>query len=300
MKNNLSRIDELIQSFIDKHGTEERYINGLKEKFISWLANADDNEEIKNILIELFASFYFYTKIEIKNILHKQLNNALDKVDLYSTSILPVTKKDGGASSFDIIGLLREIVREHEINIYKDTILMDISYMTNDTDTVILFDDISGTGGTITKFLKSRSNELKGKKVILNLICVTPSARKKIDEYLIETDLNIELVVEHEYDKIFSNHDNLDETHQEILYKFEEQIWGKKNNNILGYKDSQILIGFSHNIPNNTISSFWYHPALQGKRRNWNALFKRDTLPSKTKGARKMKNFSIEKKKGHR
>ena len=299
MEKNLSRVDELIQTFIEKHGTEERYMKGLKEKFISWLANADD-DEIKHILIELFASFYFYTKIEIKSILHKQLKDALDKADLCSTSILPVSKKNGGASSFDIIGLLKEIVREHEINVGEHTILRNISDMPKDTDTVILFDDISGTGGTVNAFLKEHQDHLRGKETILNLICVTPDARKEIKEELMKINLKVQLVVEHEYDKVFSKHEFLGETHQESLYKFEEQIWGRSNNNILGYKDSQILIGFSHNIPNNTISSFWYHPDFRGLKKNWNALFKRDTLRSRTKDARKKQNFSIEKKKGRR
>lgn len=300
MKNNVSRVDELIRAFIERHGTEERYINGLEEKFSSWLANVGDDEDVKNILIELFASFYFYTKIEIKEILYKQLKDALDKVDLYSTSILPVTKKDGSASSFDIIGLLKEIVREHEIRIYKDTILMDIFYMPEETDTVILFDDISGTGGTINAFLEERQDYLKGKRIILNLICITPDARKKIAEKLTEINLNVELIVEHEYNKVFSNHATLDGTHQASLYQFEEKIWGKRHKNILGYEDSQVLIGFSHNIPNNTISSFWYHPDFRGKRKKWNSLFKRDTLPSRNKHTRSTRNLAMKKQKGGR
>lgn len=300
MEKNLSRIDELVQAFIEKHGTEERYIKGLKEKFISWLANANDDEEIKHILLELFASFHFYTKLEIKSILHKQLKNALDKADLCSTKILPVSKKNGKDSSFDIIGLLNEIVREHEISLCEHTILKNISDIPKDTGTVILFDDISGTGGTVNTFLREHQDYLRGKETVLNLICVTPSAQKEIKKELIATNLKVQLVVEHEYDKVFSNHNLLGKIHQESLYKFEEQIWGERNNNILGYKNSQILIGFSHNIPNNTISSFWYHSDFRGLRKDWNALFKRDTPRSRTKGARKKQNFSIEKKKGRR
>ncbi|WP_430090562.1 phosphoribosyltransferase-like protein [Peribacillus butanolivorans] len=37
------------------------------------------------------------------------------------------------------------------------------------------------------------------------------------------------------------------------------------------------FIGFSHNIPNNTISCFWYHPDFEGKIKEWNSLFKRYT-----------------------
>ncbi|KJJ43061.1 hypothetical protein UM89_02700 [Bacillus subtilis] len=281
MNNNHSRIDNLIEKFIDKYGTEEYYMKGLKDRFISWLDNTD-KEEIKNILIELFSSFYFYTKNEIKEILYKQLTGILDNVDINYTSIVPLTKKKGSSSSFDAIGLLTELVREHDIQIYKETILMDISYVEDHIDTIVFFDDISGTGGTVQSFLKERYEYLKGRKIIINLICITSSAKQSIEKYLRETDLNVELIVEHEYDKAFSNHENLSKPHKEIICKFETDIWGTKHNNILGYKSSELLIGFSHNIPNNTISSFWYDPVFQGKMQNWNTLFKRFTRPTRT------------------
>ncbi|PAE23883.1 hypothetical protein [Bacillus sp. 7894-2] len=294
MNNSLSRTEEVVQSFIDKYGEEEYYTKNLHSKFISWLSNTED-QEVKDILIELFSEFNFYTKIEIKRILHKQLKDSLCKVDLNCTCILPLIAKDGRSSSFDMTGLLKEIIREHDIEIFIDTIKTDFRFVDEDIENIILFEDISGTGGTVIKFLKDNTKFLEGKKVILNLIATTVSAKREIEEYLKHSRIDIELVVEHQYSKVFLKHPSLNETHRQLIYKFEEEIWGRDHNNILGYKDSQVLVGFSHNIPNNTLSSFWYHVDFEGARQEWHSLFKRNTGKRRRK-RRVTQNHNIKKR----
>jgi hypothetical protein len=41
----------------------------------------------------------------------------------------------------------------------------------------------------------------------------------------------------------------------------------------LGYKDSQVLLGFHHNIPDNTLPVIWAETEIETKR--WQPLFKR-------------------------
>jgi hypothetical protein len=46
--------------------------------------------------------------------------------------------------------------------------------------------------------------------------------------------------------------------------------YGKKlyKNHMLGYKDSQLLLGLEHNTPNNTLPIFW-------SEEEWSPIFKR-------------------------
>ncbi|WP_430493555.1 phosphoribosyltransferase-like protein, partial [Paenibacillus ottowii] len=91
----------------------------------------------------------------------------------------------------------------------------------------------------------------------------------------------------------------LNDSHRRLINDFEETIWGKGNQNIMGFRDSQLLVGFSHNIPNNTISSFWYHADFSGKREEWNCLFKRYTqLKRNKKNTRSKQNLSVKRKSG--
>lgn len=97
---------------------------------------------------------------------------------------------------------------------------------------------------TVINFLKHNYNNLKGKQILLNLISITEVAQINIENYLKRNNLNVEIIVEHKYNKVFLNHFNLNEPYQKILNDFEEKIWGEGNNNILGYQDSQVLLVF--------------------------------------------------------
>ncbi|MFE8701551.1 hypothetical protein ACFYKX_13180 [Cytobacillus sp. FJAT-54145] len=280
-------LDKIINSFIEKYGEEEIYTKNLYTKVSDWLKNTDDSE-IKLILIDLLSDFRFYSKIEIKQILHKQLIESLKIVNIDTTNIIPLITKDGRAnSSSDLIHLLKELDKEHDLELYRDTIINDVKYIKEDITDVILFDDISGTGNTIINYFKENTDSFLGKNIILNLISITNTAKDALNGFFENNNLTVELRFEHEYEKVFINHPRLNDDHLNILKDFEKEIWGK-DGNILGYNDSQLLVGFSHNIPNNTISSFWYHPDFNGKIQNWNTLFRRYTKKKRPKQNRQI------------
>lgn len=65
-------------------------------------------------------------------------------------------------------------------------------------------------------------------------------------------------------------------THSEIDLNFSKEIATrngrtlvKKEEHILGFGDCQLLLGFSHNTPNNTLPVFW------GEKNKWKHIFKR-------------------------
>lgn len=287
-------INEVIQVFVENH-KEELYTKDFESKVVSWLENAT-NVDTKEILIHLLSEFTFYTKIEIKNVLKRKLDEVFNSYPLEDICIIPMVTKNGRLnSSYDLTMLLKEIVKENDIALYKDTFKMGLYKLDADIKTLVFFDDISGTGGTIVTFLKENKNYLLGRKIDIQLIVITEIANKTIEDYLdSEHELNVKVTAEYKYDKIFIEHDILKDSHKIIIKEFEETIWGKGNQNVMGFKDSQLLIGFSHNIPNNTISSFWYHTDFSGQRKEWNCLFKRYTqLNRNSKKTRSNQNLSI-------
>ncbi|TKH45736.1 hypothetical protein C1I60_04565 [Paenibacillus terrae] len=293
-------INEAVGVFIEKYGQEERYTKDIESKVVSWLENTN-LEEVKEILLHLFSEFIFFTKLEIKEMLKRQLEDVLDSEILENICIIPMVSKGGIAnSSFDLTMLLKEVIKENDIELYKDTIKVGLNQIDADISTLVFFDDISGTGGTIVTFLRENKSYLIGKKIIIRLIVITETAKKIIDEYLVtQTELDVKVIAEYKYDKIFKDHKFLNDSHKKLINDFEETIWGKGNQNIMGFRDSQLLIGFSHNIPNNTISSFWYHTDFSGKREEWNSLFKRYTqLRRNKKNTRSKQNLSVKRKSG--
>ena len=51
----------------------------------------------------------------------------------------------------------------------------------------------------------------------------------------------------------------------------QEEALEKSKGNSLGFKDCQLLLGFNHNTPDNTLPIFWYDE----KNYNWYPIFKR-------------------------
>ncbi|EGL14950.1 MULTISPECIES: hypothetical protein [unclassified Paenibacillus] len=294
-------INEVAQVFIEKYGQEELYTKDIESKLVSWLENTS-LDEIKEILLHLFSEFIFFTKRDIKELMKSQLIDVLNSYPLEDICIIPMVSKDGRAnSSFDLTMLLKEVIKENGIELYKDTIKVGLDQIDDDITTLIFFDDISGSGGTIVSFLKENESELIGRKIIIRLIVITETAHEVIDKYLAnQTELDVTVIAEFKYDKVFKNHKFLNDSHRLLINDFEETIWGKGNNNVMGFRDSQLLVGFSHNIPNNTISSFWYHTDFSGKREEWNSLFKRYTQLNRKnkKKTRSNQNLSVKREGG--
>ncbi|MNO52058.1 hypothetical protein D3C76_424670 [compost metagenome] len=294
-------ITEVAQIFMEKYGQEELYTKDIESKLVSWLENTS-LDEIKEILLHLFSEFIFFTKREIKDLMKKQLIDVLNSIPLEDVCIIPMISKDGRAnSSFDLTMLLKEVIKENGIELYKDTIKVGLDQIDEDITTLIFFDDISGSGGTIVSFLKANESELIGRAIIIRLIVITETAQEVINNYLAaQTKLDVTVISEHKYDKVFKNHKFLNDSHRLLINDFEETIWGKGNNNVMGFRDSQLLVGFSHNIPNNTISSFWYHKDFSGKREEWNSLFKRYTQLNRksNKKTRSTQNLSVKREGG--
>ncbi|WP_375103254.1 hypothetical protein ACDZ28_26705 [Paenibacillus sp. RS8] len=284
-------IEKIIRDFIEKYGEEEYFLKDIENKFYKWIENTD-LPDVKEILIQLFSEFEFFSKIEVKGILKKQLSELLHNNSLEDIAIFSLPSQSGKTNSSDeMTMLIREIVREDGIQIYEDTIKKNIEDLGCDEHIkiAVFFDDISGSGKTITDFLKEYKDKLMGKKIIINLLAATDSALQSIEQYRAEEELSVQVKVERMCGKIFSDHPTLKDDKRIVLSKFEETIWGKGHRNIMGFKDSQLIIGFYHNIPNNTLSSFWYHPEF-GKLKQWNTLFKRFTLPKRGK---QKQNFSV-------
>lgn len=147
-------INEVAQVFIEKYGQEERYTKDIESKLVSWLENTT-LEEIKEILLHLFSEFIFFTKREIKEVMKSQLVDVLGSYALESICIIPMISKDGRAnSSFDLTMLLKEVIKENDIELYKDTIKVGLDQIDDDISTLIFLMTYLELEGLLLLFLK--------------------------------------------------------------------------------------------------------------------------------------------------
>lgn len=287
----------VIKEFIKKYGEEEYYLQNIETKFNDWLENTNE-EELKKLLIQLFNEFRFFSRLEMKEIMKKQLKQTLLSHAIEELIIFPLPSSDNKTNSSNELTMwIREIMREENISFYPETIETTIENLKNYShiSTFIFFDDISGSGGTVIKFLKKYKSYLLNKKVVIHLIVVTEEALNKINHFLKnEPQLNVLIIKECKYTKFFLNHPTLKKKDEELLRNFETEIWGKGSKQILGFNNGQLLLGFSHNIPNNTFSCVWYDSDFEGEKKIWSPLFKR-IIPLKHKNI-KSQNRQINKR----
>ena len=288
-----TKIVDLI-SRIKTEYTDEIYFKDIDSKYEKWINNVVSEGE-KDILNNLFCNLRFFSKVEMKSMLEIEIRKLKEKYkDLTGAVLVPLTPIDGRYNgSNELLSLVKEIDREEQFNgsrllPFRDSIINDIKYA-EDYKTLIFIDDISGTGGTVRKFINFHYEAMKNKKIIFLFLTVTQQAISEFKSLEREyNEADIEFIYCLELKKL-SAINILSTEEYKRLYGIEERLWGKNNKNILGFEKSELLVHYSHNIPNNTVSSFWYYSEKEPEK--WNRLFARITAPN-----RKMQNYSNAKK----
>lgn len=127
---------------------------------------------------------------------------------------------------------------------------------------IIFMDDIIGTGKTVIDFLDTIKSKIIGKKIYLWVICITEYAKDRIKLYASENNLEIIICSKREEKKAFEQgyifNESDSEKNKKIVSNYENNLWKRPCEYILGKDDSQCLVSFYNDTPNNTLSSFWF------------------------------------------
>lgn len=145
---------------------------------------------------------------------------------------------------------------------------------------LIFIDDFLGTGRTACKFWDSTMVKIKAKypRIKMNFLALVTTTRA-IQEIRAYTGLDVlsPQVLDCQY-KVFSQDSIIfpDNAERENAKKICELYGCKlvKRAHALGYENSQALLGFHHNIPDNTLPIIWSEK-IQSNGKKWSPLFKR-------------------------
>lgn len=283
-------LSEIVDHCLSRWGNDE-YLNDFQDKVLSWVEQARVEEQ--QILLQLLKSFEYYTIKRVNlafNALHTKFSidyaDALHKfqTNAYSNAIfLPVYKKDSTrTSSYDMHGCYK-----NANNLSKHCFKTDLSFVLendfpiNEIDNIIFIDDMIGTGSTMIKFLRETFNRfddkcnLKSKRIFLIVLEACSHGVEALEHYSKENDINLILIFSQLHKKAFSNNyifvtEELEST-RKIIHELEMRINDNRKRNVMGYEESEALMSFYHNIPNNTLSVFWKDNDTVG----WKPLFPR-------------------------
>lgn len=264
------------------------------DKFDIWLSQIPD--EYKELSLVLIQNLEYYSQ-RLTNKLLTELHNKLLEFPTVSddnTIYAYIKSKDGKTNSSDeywtMYKLLNDINREfcyENINAIED---WQWVYVEN----VVFIDDFSGTGKSFIKELQKNEERFCGKNIYFITICIMEDAIQKIKNYSQEKNLSIFPIYYFMQKKTFTRdlfESNMDA--KTLLLALTMYLKIPKRESPLGFDESESLVAFHNNTPNNTL------PVIRYDTEEYTSLFPRkheskplwDRMKSQSKG-RKIANYN--------
>jgi len=279
---------ELKYEYITKKWDNMSFCQHFDTILDEWLNQFDLKN--KNLILELLEHFFYYTE----NIIKKQiieLNNKFKNhqmINMEETIYVPVYKKYGVAYSNIYCALYWFYNALYD---YFENNIDDLLINEQIPKVLVIIDDFSGSGETLIKTLKHFADiniEIKRTKIFFLVLHITTDACMNIKKYAIENEFNLEIIFLHKTDKTFKENYIYREYDCKNKKDSYIELCKEKNvieSNILGNYDTESLVSFEYNTPNNTLGLFWH------KDDNFNSLFSRHKKYNPT--LKKMRNQAL-------
>lgn len=284
--------DMFFDECLKKWKIDEGHALKMRNNYNKWIGQMPEN--MTYILAELLKHFDYYS--------HEMVNKYL--VDLYAklkendslnddNMIYTVLANQGGryCSSYDYISEYRILNNVSKYIIYPNLEELIRTGSIECISNIILLDDFCGSGKTLIDFIKRHINVLKDKNIYYMVIHAMEQGIRNIEEFAEQEGINVYVIYEKCTDKAFSMCTYIYDKKAE--FEKESINLGIQKNYVLGYDNTEALIAFYDNTPNNTLGIFWQD------RRGHSSLFHRskDKRPSwqnlnKKQGERANRNYN--------
>lgn len=275
------RIENIIHSrFFDRTNIYNVY---------KWLENFSDEE--MNDAIDVMEHIMYFRESDLINMLEKVFKSLFGGIDIDKSLIYIMPLGEPGKSG-DAMMYCAHKVLHNKILKAKDSFRfinyaeeVDIQLCENkDNAYVVLLDDIIGSGGSFSDYIKNNTG--KPKTDLLPIINNGHIGMKLIAPVILESGKNriakeypsIEILCKETYNKAFEKGKSVFGWYKPLLrlrqfcYKYGKLLEPK---NPLGWNNSQALVVFDHATPNNTLPIVWSNKYVKSMKRNWFPLFPR-------------------------
>lgn len=248
--------DEIIKETKIKWEPIDEKVSGLENNVNDWLNQMP--KELQEIVIELLSNFEYYSHERVNNIL-VNLHSEIKRIEgiVFDNTVFSVlhSQRRTYNSSYEYW-----IEYKNLNNINKNIAIPNIKDLEPEAismiDNYVFIDDCSGSGKTFIDYLENIVEILDGKRIIYLVVHIMEEALQEIEIFKEKNKVDIVVIYYNKSDKAF----NMCELKEKDKTTFisESKILGINKNYILGYKETESLISFYNNTPNNTLGLFWW------------------------------------------
>ncbi|MEG2012869.1 MAG: hypothetical protein RR063_06650 [Anaerovoracaceae bacterium] len=263
------------------------------DKFDIWLSQIPD--EYKELSLVLIQNLEYYPR-NLTNKLLTELHNKLLKLPTVSdanTIYAYIKSKDGKTNSSDEYWTMYKLLNDVNREFCYENINAIEAWQWEYVENIVFIDDFSGTGKSFIKELQKCEKRYCGKNIYFITICIMEDAIQKIKNYSHEKNLSICPIYYYMQKKTFTRNlfeNNIDA--KKMLHDLTMYLKIPERESPLGFDESESLVAFHNNTPNNTL------PVIRYDTEEYTSLFPRkheikplwDKMKSQSKD-RKIANY---------
>lgn len=269
-----SRSMRFVDSCIKRWGADpmqDERCNGFRAGFANWIDSLP-NYARKEAFIHM-SCFKYFTH-QASNDCLRELHELISSENYYDsqTCVFSYIRRGDGAlnSSFHLLSeymLINDIPSEYGVLDYS-TIVNHISNI----KTIVFVDDFCGTGNTFCKLIEEQFECLSEQtRIIYAVICSMRQGKKVIEEYAKQRGLAIDVVSIHNQRELYGTERK---DRKDVICDCAKEL-GISKEYALGYKESQSLVAFYENTPNNTFGYIWGNPKTESSCQTYKPIFPR-------------------------
>lgn len=278
--------NDIIENCIKRWQADDSVCNRMIESYPVWISQM--SEKMREI-IEIQMGFFDYYSHESVNGYLKALHGKLHEIEgvCFNNTIYTVLPNQNGrlnSGSYYLIEY-KEINKISKYVVFPS--FADLIDKLQYIDNIVIVDDFCGSGKTLIDFLSKYLDYLKNKNVYYLVVHVMSGALIEIGKFSMQNSLKTRVIYCKCSDKAFLNK-QLENRKDEFIN--ESRKMGLQRDCILGFKDTESLVAFYNNTPNNTLGIYWR------EEKNYTPLIPRnnDEKPSwqqlKTDKKKRLKN----------
>jgi len=269
--------EDTIKDCLDRWKAQDSMIESFSQNFNEWMSQFP--EDLKSIIRELLKHFEYYSQQRMNSYAVPYFHALLDEIDFYEKKAVfsPLKFREDHPDSstmfsyeFIFINKLTEEdwcqTKSQQKELFKKAQI------------IVVVDDICGSGKTFNDFMQDNCDLLKGKEVVYIVYHFMKNARPLIDESAKRFGVHLHVIYQQAYEKGFSLISPVHSPQEDIrtFCEFSEKV-GVSGKYVLGFQDSEALVSFHHDTPNDTLGLFWF------KRGQYWPIFPGKEFRSKTK-----------------